>query len=359
MPPDRRDPTRVEAASARQFDAETALPSPGARSHPRRRRRRGRRRDASRRRGRAAGRCSPGQDRLAERRRRVRVAIEQARVAIGEELVAIVDEEQRRLARPRRPSSTSRSRPARRAHPGRASPASSPGGAGRTTRRSRRRPRRRRRPRASAAAVAAPIPSVARAASPPAPPRGPGGDRTTRQLDARQHVPEHREVAVALDPAADERRASRPAGDLRREAPDRDARHRRGPLGGDRTAVEDRHGQAGRGVVEDHDGVDRRQPAARCSSAKPATHFIPTRSSRRPPVAPRRWAGIACTNDPSGRGWTPIFGGSSRIGDERGHRPLGQLQALGERRHRGRDVGRGEVADRAPGHPGECTRHLG
>ena len=27
--------------------------------------------------------------------------------------------------------------------------------------------------------------------------------------------------------------------------------------------------------------------------------------------APRRWAGIAWANEPSGRGWTPIFGGSS------------------------------------------------
>ena len=42
----------------------------------------------------------------------------------------------------------------------------------------------------------------------------------------------------------------------------------------------------------------------------PATHFIPTRSSRPSVAAPRRWAGIACTNDPSGRGCTAIFGGS-------------------------------------------------
>ena len=66
------------------------------------------------------------------------------------------------------------------------------------------------------------------------------------ELHARQHVPQDRDVAVALDSAADERRADRPAGDLRREAPDRDPGHRRGALGGDRTAVEDCHGQAGR-----------------------------------------------------------------------------------------------------------------
>ena len=41
----------------------------------------------------------------------------------------------------------------------------------------------------------------------------------------------------------------------------------------------------------------------------PATHFMPTRSSA--PELPRRWAGIACANESGGRGWTPIFGGSS------------------------------------------------
>src|SRR6185503_1835243 len=43
----------------------------------------------------------------------------------------------------------------------------------------------------------------------------------------------------------------------------------------------------------------------------PATHFIPTRSS---PISPaRRCAGIACANEPSGRGWIPIFEGSSLV----------------------------------------------
>ena len=43
----------------------------------------------------------------------------------------------------------------------------------------------------------------------------------------------------------------------------------------------------------------------------PRTHLMPRRSS--PPSAslPRRWAGMAWANEPSGRGWTAIFGGRS------------------------------------------------
>ena len=47
-------------------------------------------------------------------------------------------------------------------------------------------------------------------------------------------------------------------------------------------------------------------------SGKPLTHLIPSRSPVSPPLAdPRRYAGIACANDPSCRGCTPIFAGSS------------------------------------------------
>ena len=44
------------------------------------------------------GSPEPAEERLPERRRGIRVAIEQARIAVGEELAAIVDEEQRGLA---------------------------------------------------------------------------------------------------------------------------------------------------------------------------------------------------------------------------------------------------------------------
>ena len=43
--------------------------------------------------------------------------------------------------------------------------------------------------------------------------------------------------------------------------------------------------------------------------AKPATHFMPTRSASA--LSPRRWAGMAWTNDAAARGWIAIFGGSS------------------------------------------------
>ena len=91
----------------------------------------------------------------------------------------------------------------------------------------------------------------------------------------------------------------------------------------------------------------------------PATHFIPTRSSlpsvgRAPKVGRHR-----VHERPIGPRVHRDLRRQLRIVDERRERALGQLQPLGERRHRGRDVGRGEVADRAPGHPRECTRHLG
>ena len=165
-------------------------------------------------------------------------------------------------------------------------------------------------------------------------------------------------MAVALDPAADERRADRPAADLRREAPDRDPGHRRGALGGDRATVEDRHGQAGGGVVEHHHGVDRRQ-AQRVVRREPGDPLHPDEvvaavGGRAPQVGRHR-----VHERPVGSRVHRDLGRQLRIGDERGQRALGQLEPFGERRHRGRDVGRGEVADRAPGHPGECTRHLG
>ena len=46
-------------------------------------------------------------------------------------------------------------------------------------------------------------------------------------------------------------------------------------------------------------------------AGNPAIHFIPSRSSPPSGEAPRRYAGIACANDPSGRGWSATFGGSS------------------------------------------------
>ncbi len=44
---------------------------------------------------------------------------------------------------------------------------------------------------------------------------------------------------------------------------------------------------------------------------KPAIHLTPTRSSLPSSPPPRACAGMAWTNEPSGRGWIEILGGSS------------------------------------------------
>ncbi len=79
-----------------------------------------------------------------------------------------------------------------------------------------------------------------------------------RELDARQRVPEDGEMAAALDAGADEPGAWRTAVDSRREAVDRDARHRGRPEGGDRPAVEDGGRHARGRVIEHDDRMDRR-----------------------------------------------------------------------------------------------------
>ena len=43
----------------------------------------------------------------------------------------------------------------------------------------------------------------------------------------------------------------------------------------------------------------------------PATHLMPSRSSAVPGPGPRSHAGMACANEASGRGWTPILAGRS------------------------------------------------
>ena len=75
--------------------------------------------------------------------------------------------------------------------------------------------------------------------------------------------------------------------------------------------------------------LDRRQAERRCSSAKPVTHFMPD-AGRRCRPRPRRAGGPASRGrtSPSGRGWTPIFGGSSAPAARRGHRQLGEREAL-------------------------------
>ena len=182
----------------------------------------------------ARGPRRPGEDRLAERRRRVRVAVELAGVAVGEELAAVVDEEQGGVAGDLGGAVSSRSRPATTSASGASQSLVMRLAAGRgrndaavtTTSASAVASRavgatrdRRRCPASRAAAV-----GQRRGARPD---RG----RGSRASTPGQHVPEDREVAVALDAGADERGPRRAAGDARRE-PARSPRPRPRPSAG-------------------------------------------------------------------------------------------------------------------------------
>jgi hypothetical protein len=165
------------------------------------------------------------------------------------------------------------------------------------------------------------------------------------QRDVGQEPPEHGQVAPALDAGADQGGPRRPTVDRRCESADRDPRHRGGPERGDRPAVEDRRRDTGLHVVQDHDGVDRREPdgpvgreaghpfhpepvvgAGRVGSAQMGRHGVDER-----PIRTRMDADL---------GW------QLGIGDERRQGAFGQAKALVEVGHRGKHVGRIEVAQR-------------
>ena len=80
------------------------------------------------------------------------------------------------------------------------------------------------------------------------------------KLDARQDVPEYRQMRMPLDPGPDQRGPHGPALDHRTESPHREAGDRGGSLGRDRAAVHDRQRDPRGGVVDDHQGTDARQP---------------------------------------------------------------------------------------------------
>ena len=171
-----------------------------------------------------------------------------------------------------------------------------------------------------------------------APPPGPGGGRRP-QLDARQDVPEDREVAAALDArrrsAPRAAAGRRPRGANRRIATPETAAVRSAVIGPpSRIAV----GHAGRRVVRARRGRGSRAGRARGSPG--SRRSTSSRRGRRAPSgsAPRRWAGIAWPNEPSGRGWTPIFGGSSASATSATIVRSASAQALVERRHRRLDV---------------------
>ena len=180
-------------------------------------------------------------ERLADHRHRVRVAVELAGIAVGEELVAVVDDEQRRVAghlggAVRRVVDRHDERVGEsqsfvivwrsvggRNDAARDDDVRAVDGVA----------------RADGATVAAAIPGVAAGGRRRARPPGPGR-RRRRAAPAGQDVAEHGQVAAALHPRADQRGRGGPAGDRRRAVPDRDAGDRGRSLGGDRPGVEDR-----------------------------------------------------------------------------------------------------------------------
>ena len=142
-------------------------------------------------------------------------------------------------------------------------------------------------------------------------------------------------MAAALDAGADERGPRRPAGDAWREPGDRHARDRGRPLGGDRAAVEDRDRDAGR---RRRRGRRRRgspgSPRSAFAAPKPATHLIPSRSSA-PSSAGAAQEGRHRVGERPVRPWMDAdLRRQLGVGDQRGHRPLGQREPLLERRHR-------------------------
>ena len=270
-------------------------------------------------------------DRLADRGRRVRVAVEIAGVAVGEELRPLVDREQGSpRGRPRR-TRRSRSRPRRPARRASASPASGPGA--RRRRRTRRRSRRRRRPgwlrgrrrrsaprrsrRSSRACVATASDRSAWRSKTTISQPGSTAPRTGRWLRAWTPAPSRAT------------RAGRPRWPP--EPADGDAADRRRPLGGDRPGVEDRRRDAGRGIRQQDEPVDRREPA------------LPVGREPRDPLDPEEVPGVRRAAEVGRhrvgeRALRPWVDADLRwqlgVGDQRDHRPLGQAQPLVERRHR-------------------------
>ena len=245
------------------------------------------------------------------RRRRVRVVVEQAGVAVGQELAAVVDEEERGVARDvRRAVRRVVHRDDERVR-GEPVAGHRPGGPARTTPRSRRR-RRRVRPRARPAATVTVADPVGRARRRRRAPAARSGCRSKSvQRHARQDVGRGPQVAAALDARADERgaRGARPGttGAKCRIATPETAAVRAAVIGPpSRIAV----GTPVAASLRTTTALIAGSPSP-LFVANPATHLMPSRSSPPSASGPRRCAGMAWANEPSGRGWTPIFGGSS------------------------------------------------
>ncbi len=156
---------------------------------------------------------------------------------------------------------------------------------------------------------------------------------------------EHLGMTPALDPGADDGHALSP----RAEPADHDAGHGRRALGGDRAAVQHGHRLARRRVAQDDDGVDRRDPvgAVRRDPGDPfhAQQVVGRGRGR----SGRSEGGRHGVGERAlGPGMHADLRGQLGVGDERGHRPLRQLQPRIERGHGGDDLRATQVQDAGP-----------
>ena len=179
-----------------------------------------------------------------------------------------------------------------------------------------------------------------------------------RERTSRKDVPDHFDVAVTLDARADDRDAGRTLARRRRHwriaTPDT-AAVRWAVIGPpSMIAVGTPVAASFRTTVALMAG----SPSARFAP-KPGTHLMPRRSSPPSASCPRRCAGIAWANEPSGRGCTAIFGGRSASATRATRVVAGERETLLDRRHRGFDIGRGQIGqrrDRGLRHRRESTR---
>ena len=286
-----------------------------------------------------------GEDRLAQGGPRVRIAVELARVAVGQELVALVDEEEGGVARDLG------------GHDGGVVDRDDEGvgrqpvaGHRLTIRRCRERGRghdhiglRRRRARGWRHVDGRDADRVS-------------GDLRQRlrpvgiavvdgQLEARQEGTEDGQVAVALDPGTDQGHPRRPAVHPGRESANGDPGDGRGPHGRDRPAVEDGRRHARGGIAEDHQGADGRQ-AQRTVGTEPGDPLDPEQVLRSTRVGSAQVGGHRVC-ERAFRAWVdPDLGRQFGTRDEGGHRPFRECQALVERRHRRKHIAGREVAQR-------------
>ena len=150
---------------------------------------------------------------------------------------------------------------------------------------------------------------------------------------------------MALDPGPDERRAGRAGPAEALDATPETAAVRWAVIGPPSRIAR----EARRGSFMTTTAQMAGSPRA-VLSAKPVTQFIPSRS----PVSPPSRTAQVRRHRMRERAVLPRMHADLRrqlrVAAERDHRPLGQLEALLDRRHRGEDVGRRQVAQGRGGH---------